>query len=511
MTKKRSQNGAMLPVVLACAAILVIIIVGAFSLSFIFSGEQKVRSVVDSGALMLAHNAPNLKVKPVPGFEDCADTSGKIGLMNINRVIGKAMLINMNAEDMKNSGQTGTSDAAATAAQGLSDSIASQVKDKVTDTQASTVAFQVAVPKRSGGGSADVASSDGGGGAAPQFDSSFVHRNDESNVAIDKGQLPESIKLPEDAVVEQGKSTEMMRGYRPIKVNGRDFYFIPFRTKELPHLISTEEFSSNKKDAKPLDWGNAIPNAYKVTANGGVSPNMVSIAAAVANPQQRYNITIPHGYIGIKLHQTQVTWKVNGKAAGANTEYYFQPQQQNGVKKFDVQCAKVDGFASLGNEYKAQDLLSIINAVPSADNHKKMFQTMEQRLKEIDPGFGDVKNLLQTQQVDQNDLEFLLYPEYKEKDNTDPKIRIGTKSGASSSWLNKSAPPDGEQKQIGQEQLEDGPNSSWVVPMGTWKLNKATVKVSGKILWTPGTGANQNLGVMEIFRTCDVTFEGKCP
>jgi hypothetical protein len=148
-------------------------------------------------------------------------------------------------------------------------------------------------------------------------------------------------------------------------------------------------------------------------------------------------------------------------------------------------------------------------AVPG--DHEKMIKAIEQRLREIDPSFSGLTALLQQQQVGKDELEFILYPEYQEKDNTDPKIRLATKSGASSSWLNKSATPDGGAKQIGTETLTDGPNSAWAVPQGIWKLNKATVKIDGKIMWTPSTGANQNLGEIEIIRVCTVSFDGQCP
>lgn len=504
MIAKRAQNGGMLPVVLICVAVLVMILVGAFTLSLIFSGEQKVRSVVDAGALMVAQNAPNLKVRPPELYADCADTEGKIGLMNINRVIGKAMLIAMNAQDMKNSGQPGSSGGSASQALSDAESVEDQVRNKVMDTSECSLAFRQAVPN------SGTASSDGnaGGTAPPKFDSSFVHRDDESNLKIDKGQLPDSIELPKGSVVEEGEAAGCLRGYKGITANGKDFYFVPFRAKELPHLIPVEEFRDNKKDKKPLGWGSAVPNAFKVTADGGVT-NMVSMAAAVANPQQTYRAAIPHAYVSIKVHPTEVTWKVNAKQAG-KTQYYFEKQQQQGFKKYMEKCALLDGFGDLGNEYTAKDLASVMKAVPSAD-HDKMFKLIEQRLKEIQPDFSGVEKLLSSQQVDDNELEFLLFPIYNEKDNTDPRIIINAKSAAAAGWLNKSVTPDGEQKQIGKEELTDGKNHAWVVPTGIWMLSNVKIRVSGQILWKPGTGANQHLGEMEIIRKCEVTYEGKCP
>lgn len=504
MIANRAQNGGMLPVVLICVAVLVMILVGAFTLSLIFSGEQKVRSVVDAGALMVAQNAPNLKVKPPALYADCADSEGKIGLMNINRVIGKAMMIAMNAQDMKTSGQTGSSDGSASQALSEAESVEDQVRNKVMDTNECRLIFRQAVPN------SETASSDSnaGGTAPPKFDSSFVHRDDESNLKISKDQLPESIKLPQDSIVESGEAAGCLRGYKGISAGGKDFYFVPFRVKELPHLIPVEEFKDNTKEQKPLGWGSAVPNAFKVTADGGVT-NMVSMAAAVANPQQSYRAAIPHAFVSIKLHPTEVTWRVNGKQAG-KTQYYFSKQQQQGFKQYREKCALLDGFGDLGNEYTAKDLASVMKAVQSAD-HEKMFKLIEQRLKEIQPDFSGLEKLLSSQQVNESEMEFLLFPIYNEKDNTDPHIVINTKSAASAGWLNKSVMPDGQQKQIGKEELTDGKNHAWIVPTGIWILNNAKVRVSGQILWTPGTGANQHLGEMEIIRKCEVTYEGKCP
>ena len=507
MKRRRTTNGGMLPIVLACVAVLVLIIVGAFTLTLTMSGEQKVRSVVDSAALMLAEHAPDQRSNPPKGFEDCADTSGKIGLMNINRVIGKAMLINANAEAMKKDGQTGNSEASAAGANSTADSAAKDTGDKVTDqnTQKQTASFAAGKKEDSGSGAMGAGA---GAGSQPQFDSSFIHRGDESNIAINQTQLPDGIKLPDTATITT-EAGVCLRGYQEITANGQHFYFVPFRTKELPHLIPTEEFSANKKDKKPLGWGSAIPNAYQVVSNGGVAPNMVSVAAAVANPGQRYKIAIPHAFVVIKLHPTTVEWKVNGQIAGSSPPYNFTPQQLQGVKQFPVQCAKLDGFGNLGNEYKSQDLFSVMQAVPG--DHEKMFKNIDQRMREIDPEFQSLTDLLKSIQVeDPNDLEFFLYPEYKEKDNTDPKIRINKKSAVTAAWINKFAIPDGAQKEIVKETLQDGLNTAWVVPKGSWKLQKASVKVSGQVLWTPSTGANQNLGEIEIVRKCTVDFLGKC-
>jgi hypothetical protein len=183
------------------------------------------------------------------------------------------------------------------------------------------------------------------------------------------------------------------------------------------------------------------------------------------------------------------------------------------VKDYDVQCGLVNGYASLGNEYEKQakggslTVLSAINALPG--NHEAAMKNLTQRIKEIDPSFSrnSLDALLKSQQLIDDEFDYLIYPKYNTADNTNPKIVISPRSNAQASWLNRNSLPDGGTAQVGSELLEDDPNSSWAQvrakPNQTrpvWKLDDKHVKVTGKIMWTPGSGYNQCLGMVSFDR-----------
>jgi len=494
-----------MPVVIGC---LLMLVVGAFvAMQFgILSGSsQQVRNAVDAGALNIAVRATDVPVAPPGEFGDVANSSGGITLANVNRVYGKAMLINLNAESMIKSGQAGQAQGSAQQAVAEADQVSQQLKKAITDQDFLTRSFS----QVDFGGSSNPAGSNGSGSArhlknksAPSFTIGYVHGGQTSNISADPSQTPPGLSLHLGGPLV---------GYTVVKANGHSFYFLPFKHGEKPHLISTDEFNGHK--SPPSDWSSPVPNALQASGQLGPDLAMQSTASAVVNPQLNYRLAIPHAFVEIKVQKTPVTWLVNGKKV-AESMYQFQPDTQYKVANYKVGCkSQLNGYANVGNEYKGGTLLAAFNGVPGTQAHKLALQNLAQRISEIQAGYTvkQVSQLLAQQQLVPDVYTYVIYPVYKNADNSDPQVKIAPIGNVQAGWFNSGATADGTAKSLGSESLEDSPNSNWGQVVGAWQLQAHHVNVNGQVMWTPGTGYNQCLGLLELSRSARVTFDGKCP
>ncbi len=178
-----------------------------------------------------------------------------------------------------------------------------------------------------------------------------------------------------------------MAGYIPMKANGKDFTFATFHQGEMPHLISDGYFEKNRGDTHPIaEARNPVPNAFKESGSVTSSQNVLAAAAAaVANPMHRYNIAIPHSYVAISF-SSRAQWIVEGKTLSVTP--YSTPATQWGVKQYQLpqpNGGKLDGYASLGNEYKRGNLYAVFTALPG--DHNTPLKLMLQRVQEISPNY----------------------------------------------------------------------------------------------------------------------------
>ncbi len=504
--RRRPQLGAVSGMVAVCAFILVLVIVAVVQMSMKMSSSQMVRNSVDAGVLNIATHVPDLKSGTGgANFSDCNDKTGGIGLTNINRVWGKVLLINANAQEMAATGQAGLSSGSASTAMSGAEDLTTGLQSKLTDKDSMDKLFAVqddkkrivATKKGSGGGDSDES----------QFNTAYLHRGDESNISIDPSQFPGSTG---DNLKPVNKgSGQWLSGYQNLTVNGKQFMFVPFRLGEMPHLVSPEEFQSNQQKPEGA-IASLPPNSYHGTGTLAGTGGQAA-ASAIANPQHTYRLAIPYAYVVIRLEKNKASWKLNGQEIATST-YEFAPEQQWEIKNKSVGCqSTLNGYASLGNEYKQTDLLSVLTALPG--KHEPAFKKILQRLKEIDPGMTSksMKALLSGQQVVANEYEYVIYPTYKTADKIDPSLKISPQSQVSESWY-KAAKPDGTEKTIVTEpQTQDKPNTDWAQIIGTWMMTSHIVKEDGDLMWTPGTGLNQCLGTLRLQRKVDITFAGHCP
>lgn len=498
MSSIRSRSGQSMPLVVVCALILIICAVAAINIGMVLSGSQQVRNAVDAGALNIAAHAVDVKLQPPLTLSDVADSTGQIGMTNINRAIGKTFLINLNAESMQKSGQAGQSQGNAQSAVSDLETLSQQLAHGIKDQTFLSAHFNSMLPNQ---GQSKFTEARVAGSKAPQFATSYVHSGQTSNIIATANQLPAKISF-------NGQGA--LPGYKPLPANGQSMYFVPFKTGEKPHLISTDEFQANRQS--PAGWQAPLPNAVQATGSTGSDSPVISVASAVMNPQQTYALSIPHGFVTITLPTTNVVWQVNGKQAAAST-YQLSAATQWKVQNQKVGCnSTLNGYASLGNEYKGGNLWAAINGVPSPA-HMQAVKDLAQRMAEVDQGFttANLIQLLKQQPLVPNTFTYVVYPVFKSKDNSDPQIRVSPIDQVAAGWFNSGATADGTEQSLGKESLQDTPNSSWGQVTGKWQLTDHHVDVSGQVMWTPGTGYNQCLGALRLDRHAQVTFTGKCP
>jgi hypothetical protein len=340
--------------------------------------------------------------------------------------------------------------------------------------------------------------------AGPPVEQGYVHRGEESNIAFDHTQFPTGLDINLNPV-EKGNS-KFLGGYKTVQINGKTFMFVPFRQGEIPHLISAEEFQFNREP--PSGAIAAIPaNAFRSAGKVG---DGIAAASAVANPQKSYKLAIPFAYVTIKLEKNQANWKVNGSKIKSST-YEFMPEQQWEIKSHDVGCGMLNGYASLGNEYTRPSLYDVINALPG--NHAAAFEKMLQRTREIDSDMTleKLNALLMQTNVQPNVYEYVIYPTYKTRDHVEPEMKVAARTEVTEPWF-RWAPPEGTESLIVREiAKQDEPNHNWGQVIGSWRLQEHHVDETGQLMWTPGTGLYQCLGMLRIQRTADITFRGRCP
>jgi hypothetical protein len=131
--RNRNEQGAALGLVIICAFLIVLSIWGLFQMGMVMGGSRQVRNGVDAGVLNISKRIIEVKVPAQDKYVDVADSTGNVGMSNINRVWGKAFLINANTEAMTQDGQaSGTTTAAAEGAFDQAKAINDQLFNRVS-------------------------------------------------------------------------------------------------------------------------------------------------------------------------------------------------------------------------------------------------------------------------------------------------------------------------------------------------------------------------------------------
>jgi hypothetical protein len=516
LTKQRTTSGASLLLVIACAFGLIAMVWGVFQLYLVLGGSREVRNAVDAGALNLSKRIFELRVPTDPAFSDVADSNGHIGMSNINRVWGKAYLINANTQQMQSDNQLGqaaqgNADAAYQTAENINNALFAEVTCRQKQgnffnaiagfKQATLLSGDTTVSKDTNSSMSTTEN--------PLQCIAMVDRGDESNLKYSATQIP---KVVQASGVQKGNS-HYLSGYVPMQANNKSFSFTTFHVGEMPHLISQEYFEKNRADVAPVgSTASAIPNAFKI--DGTVQANQGSlgaVACAVANPMRQYSLAIPHSYVKIYFIN-RALWLVEGKLVNLTT-YGNKPQDavQGVVKKQLSTGGFLDGYANLGHEYSSGgSLWQMYNSLPG--DHITPLQKIVQRVQEMDPNYTQTQlmALMQRASFDPTATMYYIYPTYSTPDCSDPTITIQSNKGTLPPWLAALNPIDGTQLLAGTENMEtDTPNTCYdVITGGSFTSDKHYTQVSGSINWTPGTGYGQCLGSMQMARTTQIFFTG---
>lgn len=510
----RNRKGASIFLVIAFAFMLVVCLYGAFQLIMLLGGSDELRNGVDAAALNVSKRAIEVKVMPTPDFGDCADTSGSVSLANINRVWGKTCLINANVEAMTAEGlgtgqASGNADIAFADAQKINDQLLEQLTSQFTlGRNFNNLAANRSLKML---GDAQLTSS-----FDNQWPTAFVNRGGESNISFSPNQIPPGTTSRINAVTLPNRNQDYIQGYAPFTVNDKTLCFVPFVTDEIPHLISSKSFQSNQSDKNPIPGAanaNPIPNAFSGHGTSGNLPNSLSaVSYAVANPQRQYNLAIPYSFCLIQINNT-ANWYVNDKKVN-ETNYGFAPETQWGAKNSKLPCGgTLNGYASLGNEYKVASLWQILTELNG--DPTPPLQKLLQRIQEIQPSytFGNLQGLLQKQALIPATNKYIIYPAYQNPDATNPTIQIAGDIGPLPPWLQKALRAEGMMAPMVNEtaQQRDVPNYDWQEIIPGKNGQKCTpgehyAQLSGVLSWQPGSGYTQCLGEFRIQHTTDCYF-----
>lgn len=522
-TEKRNQSGATMGIIVACSVILAILVVGLFQVTMIFGGSQELRNSVDAGALNVGKEAVLLKTETQNGaekqFDDCLDKKGEIGLTNINRILAKSFLVNANQHAMNAKGfSSATSKQHADEVSDAAQAICDRITAKLNDT-ANTHPFFDEFIKRNSlkmyGHEARVKAD------SSDWNTACVDRDEESNLRIDSKQMPDGYNLPADSTKsiseKAGGSKQYLRGYHSVAVNNKMLSFVPFKYDEKPHLINGFYFQSCKVPV--LNWAKPVPNALSTKgATEKMSWNNTAAAYTVTNPQHQYQAAIPHSFIRIKLEKNKALWRYQGFIPDKETTYgYYPGQVQYHVR--DAGSGTMNLTVTLGMQYATTLLWQAVHAFGMPE-HSSVNDVLLQRIREIkhDYSKGDLQALLASptaSTLGMDEGEFLIFPMYVSKDNTEPKIMIARKEMAQgmAPWLKVNATADGQEKEIASESrpIYTSPNIVMMILTGIGcKPGIYSASEKGSLKWTPGTGYDQCLGTLRISRETKIIYSGLC-
>jgi len=505
---RRHASGASIILVAVFAILLIGAIWCAFHFSMVEGGSTEVRNVVDAAALNVSKQAVFIKVPPGPVYSELADSSGAVGLANINRVWGKAYLINANMQSMQALGQVGPNAAgnaeeAFQAAQQCNDDLAGALINKdVLDQFFNQVANNRIARMLN---STTVQTNQ-----RYSWATAMVNRGNESNLQMYPQQVPPQVGQPTNVSVA---GNQYVAGYAPFQANNHTFTFTTFRLGEMPHLLGDAFFQQNRGDLNPIpNARNPLPNAFMETGHAGEDlPNTAISAAAcsLVNPMRTYTMAIPHAYVRITFANNS-TWYFDMKPV-ANKQYACQAQTYWEIKQLPLPpqpCGgKLNGYASLGNEYSFPTLWGVFSSLPG--DHKQALVPVLQRLQEIQPTLTmtQLVGIMTNTPFDPNCTIYYLYPTYRTPDLTDPKIIGSSANSLQAGWLQPNG-ADGTPAVVMQEPaVEDTINKDWEnITGGKYPSGQHSASVSGTISWTPGTGYNQNLGALHVARQTQCYF-----
>ncbi|MBS2007654.1 MAG: hypothetical protein JST01_11470 [Cyanobacteria bacterium SZAS TMP-1] len=351
MVRLRTQRAASLVMVVALIVVITIIAVVAVQLITLFGGGQQVQRATDSGNLSVARSAlVNIQV-PLPGsgdqlqFDGVSDKvagspHGVINLRNINRVMGEALLVNLNAYAINQAGLDAGANTHAAQINTAANNICTALKGALTTSPQMQAYFSSTSNKQP---TTQYGANNLSPANRPTF--SYLNRKTASNVWVVPQQMPDFNFTTNSSTIYNNKvagwvtdvssdsSHKYIKGYMdgisPAS-NYQDVHFMPLKPGDRPHLVSQGEFNQFQNPSSGPDsfsWASPAPNTLSIAATDKTNANEGAYtggfnAFAIVEPIDPvgFSTILPHGFIRILNGAASPT---TGVAAGASDVFVY--------------------------------------------------------------------------------------------------------------------------------------------------------------------------------------------
>ena len=520
MQSSKRKRGSALALAAALAFAFCVICVGLFYVSMYFGGERETKNANDSGALNVGKQVATLSVQLQSGdeqqFVDVAEngttlptpeTPGTdVDLRNINRIWGKALLCALNAQAM-GEGQT-DAQAMHDAANAISDRLAQTLNDP-NNLKTWYLDFAQANSTNMLGKNSYMDAPD-----LSQWQQSFLDSGFESNIQVSPAQIPQGATMPLVKVPPGDPSHSYLVGYNDYNINGLDYWMVPFRFGERPHLVSKS--AAQAALATPPTWQTyPVPDSFSTLGGTQKNQNLgeQALSWVQTNPQKTYPLAIPNGFIKVKLDTNTISWEPFGLPYFTGSYgFTFDPYEE--ADPFPLPCGSLMAEGQFGTEYLTGPTLmtGIFALPPIPPMPSATFDALYQRVQEMLPGYSKARLLAKLAatpiSTDASDQEFVIYNSSWDVANPTTDLVITPLSEAPS-WIN--GDPDGSQTVLETEIfVPPTVNMTELTCYGEEDYPVVYTEISGTRSWTPGTGYGGCLGTLEIHRTTSVMYLGFC-
>lgn len=396
----RNKKGSMLSLGTALGFFIVVLGAGFVFLVLFMGGQKEVKSATDAGMLNVGkRNIDDIwvPVLPTSTYFDCTgdypdklmDLDGKMNLRRINRVWAKALMIAINDQAAHSDGGAGSSqssaDSAYNEAKALSDLLAARLLDQVTmQGYFNTVSTQNSARMLGNG----VNTSAKGGN---NWKTSCMDRGCESNITMNGAppfKFPNGFSLvnsyysktSRSPVPSGAQNTWFLKGYNAMKVGNHDYWQVPFKYDEKPHLVSQSTFEKDMPANTALSWSSPVPNAFSGEGQAMKNANdgEKAISWVLSNPRQNYQMAIPHSFVNIHIDKPKSHWYFFPGAFPvefklAEQSYGFIPDYQTAsMPAGGILCATVTTSATIGSEIAGADLDGMVFRPPNLPGNRTM-------------------------------------------------------------------------------------------------------------------------------------------
>lgn len=303
---KRSQKGSALAFVGTCTVGLAALGLGLVFLMFLLGGSRQLQNATDAGSLNVAKQLIRHPQVDLQGnvekalFSPFSEDSGKVSLGSYNKIEGAAMLIGLNAMEIKannpaNARPVRNAARIATLVNDPTSGIGRRIADAVNENEHAANDFLGQSMSNSlrllsiFGKQCEIDDN------AVNYKTAWLGQNDAANVAFDTTRFPH---LPARYLAsEHGKT--FVKGYAPIDLGaGLTYNFVSIAPFSQPHMVSTHRFQNETLSFANVP-ANSVRNSGRVNNGSGKQVfDLSSHACAVAAPTEPFvKPSLPSGYL----------------------------------------------------------------------------------------------------------------------------------------------------------------------------------------------------------------------